>query len=42
MNYKGPSVFSEPESKALKAFVERHQFKTNLILSLIWTNRLLV
>ncbi len=30
MNYKGPSVFSEPESKALKAFVERHQFKTNL------------
>ncbi|MGX9134684.1 M14 family zinc carboxypeptidase [Rummeliibacillus sp. JY-2-4R] len=30
MNYKGPSVFSEPESKALKAFVERHHFKTNL------------
>ncbi|HWI50154.1 MAG TPA: M14 family zinc carboxypeptidase [Rummeliibacillus sp.] len=30
MNYKGTSAFSEPEAQALKAFVQRHQFKTDL------------
>lgn len=29
MGYKGTAAFSEPESKALKGFVERHKFKTN-------------
>ncbi|MEK4760334.1 M14 family zinc carboxypeptidase [Viridibacillus sp. FSL E2-0187] len=28
--YKGPRVFSEPESQALKAFVERHKFKSDI------------
>lgn len=27
--YKGPSAFSEPESKALRSFVLAHKFKTN-------------
>lgn len=30
MNYKGTSAFSEPEAQALKAFVQRHHFKTDL------------
>lgn len=30
MNYKGTRAFSEPESQALKAFVQRHKFKTDL------------
>lgn len=30
MDYKGPSVFSEPEAQSLKAFVRRHHFKTDL------------
>ncbi|RHW34987.1 hypothetical protein D1B33_13160 [Lysinibacillus yapensis] len=29
-NYKGPSPFSEPETKAFISFVNKHQFKTNL------------
>lgn len=29
MGYKGPSAFSEPESKAVKAFVESHKFKAD-------------
>lgn len=28
--YKGPRVFSEPEAQALKAFVERHKFKSDI------------
>lgn len=30
MNYKGESAFSEPESQAIKSFVQRHHFKTDL------------
>ncbi|MGG0658238.1 M14 family zinc carboxypeptidase [Rummeliibacillus pycnus] len=30
MNYKGTSAFSEPEAQALKSFVQRHHFKTDL------------
>lgn len=29
-NYKGPSAFSEPETKAFVDFVNAHKFKTNL------------
>lgn len=29
MGYKGESAFSEPESKAVKAFVEKHRFKAD-------------
>lgn len=29
MGYKGPSAFSEPESKAVRNFVLKHKFKTN-------------
>lgn len=30
MNYRGPRAFSEPESIALRDFVNRHSFKTNI------------
>ncbi len=30
MNYKGPKVFSEPESIALRDFVNRHSFRSNI------------
>lgn len=30
MNYKGENAFSEPEAEALKSFVQRHHFKTDL------------